>query len=156
MDTTKNKKYIKMCEKADEIQKARPIFYVGNTYTYFETGMGFMIHGRHTGVFFKTQQNGYALTDMPNSSAVYLKDDIDLKKVLVWLPTQSQLQEMVIKKPINYESCGYLIVDFKEFVVKECFKNHWTFNSMEQLWLAFLYDKKYNKFWNGSDWVLKK
>jgi len=27
------------------------------------------------------------------------------------------------------------------------------FTSMEQLWLAFVMNEKYNKVWNGKDWM---
>ena len=69
----------------------------------------------------------------------------------VWLPRQDQLQDMVLdKKPYSYS---------QDNLSKLC-RNIWSFsidshkyngNSMEQLWLAFVMQEKYNKVWKNND-----
>lgn len=71
------------------------------------------------------------------------------------LERQDQLQEML----------GECVKSFRLFVDKIGYKNPdydvlWAivgyyeeFTSMEQLWLAFVMKEKFNKTWNGSDWV---
>jgi len=35
--------------------------------------------------------------------------------------------------------------------------DYWqSFTSMEQLWLVFVMKEKYNKVWNGEDWILNE
>lgn len=75
----------------------------------------------------------------------------------VWLPTQSQLQGMV-----GGEASG-LIEGLYRFITdtgwddwEAWFKYVNRFTSMEQLWLAFVMKEKYNKKWNGSDWIKDK
>ena len=71
----------------------------------------------------------------------------------VWLPTQSQLQEMV--------SDGYLWqlnFNYIRWLCDEPYDGHIRhenigFTSMEQLWLAFVMKEKYSKTWNGSTWA---
>ncbi len=66
----------------------------------------------------------------------------------VWLPTQSQLQEMVEDK---FFSTRDMIQYFAEWVKCDT-ANLWDI-SMEQLWLAFCMAEKFNKVWNGSKWI---
>jgi len=68
----------------------------------------------------------------------------------IWLPRQDQLQEMVGVKKLTW---GW--IPFLRF----CVTGDWTINkysllfeSMEQLWLAFVMKEKYNKTWNGETW----
>ena len=77
-----------------------------------------------------------------------------------WLPTQSQLQDMVKGK-------DSLLDDFEIFFyeffggfdgVNTCYElPDWAklCKSWEQLWLAFVMKEKYNKTWNGNEWVGK-
>jgi len=77
---------------------------------------------------------------------------------ITFLPRQDQLQEM-----IDYPFPSQLVQDFADW----CNENHYygigegkKFKllenlgqlSMEQLWLVFVMEKKYNKIWNGKDW----
>jgi len=75
---------------------------------------------------------------------------------------QDQLQEMIG----DYLSC-FEIID--RFICSDVENEKWEgifdstiiqyrdfrdyFHSMEQLWLAFVMKEKYNKVWNGSDWI---
>ena len=71
-----------------------------------------------------------------------------------WLPRQDQLQEM-----IEAESLFVLLHKFRMFVSHDdVLIDGWSpvmyqFNSMEQLWLAFVMKEKYNKVWNEENWI---
>ena len=79
----------------------------------------------------------------------------------IWLPRQDQLQEMIedvfrfgtsvrnITIAINFAKfCGIYDED------SEGSSNiHIRKGSIEQLWLAFVMKEKYNKSWNGDEWL---
>ena len=116
--------YVKMCEKAVEIQALapKPTILGGNFWHYPEGATGAPI---------------------------------------VWLPRQDQLQEMLRYYPKDRPSeliYGNLAIIFGDW----CASLHNTYTkylrleakmSMEQLWLAFVMKEKYNKVWNGADWI---
>jgi len=81
----------------------------------------------------------------------------------VWLPRQDQLQEMVMPNPFDSHITGVggLARVFGFFCSPTTEEGDWIqpdasyvhqFFSMEQLWLAFVMEKKFKKVWNGSDW----
>ena len=69
---------------------------------------------------------------------------------VVWLPTQEQLQEMIDWNIYQ------LTARFGEMVHYEAGNDKNFFTSMEQLWLAFVMKEKYNKVWDGENWVKEK
>jgi len=102
----------------------------------------------------------YNIPQLPKIQQVFVAYD-GYEWLCIWLPRQDQLQEMVIGK-------GVLVGDWLDildhFVMSEgglfdFFDEHRigeTYNytkSMEQLWLAFVMKEKYNKIWNGEDWI---
>jgi len=132
--------YIKMCEKAEEMQKAwKPVDWDRFIYKNDKTvGMGC----------------GHIKSYM--------------KVWYVWLPTQEQLQEMMtelsnehffknfpknyIPQKDEYVFPIHLLWWFSQWVVfqkraetKEC--------SLNELWLAFVMYEKYHKIWTGEKWV---
>ncbi len=118
MDTSKE--YIKMCHKAEDIQKC---FLKLNKKT----------EGRDT-------------TYSP---------DLDQER-FICLFRQDQLQEIILKPKYDwYDSMKgkfkslyhALIWDFSNFAEGE------NLTSMEQLWLAFVMQEKFDKKWNGEDWI---
>lgn len=119
MDTSKQN--IKMCEKAEEIQKHK--WAIGDVYSF-------------------GAESGYCcpIPYAPQGS--------------IWLPRQDQLQEMVFG--ISGDVQGQ-IWQIREFVTG----NRATFpevTSMEQLWLAFVMQVKYQKVWDAqiADWIIVK
>jgi len=64
----------------------------------------------------------------------------------VWLPRQDQLQEMI--KSIS--AFGRLKRFYRFVYFEENRRHEW---SMEQLWLAFVMKEKYEKVWDGTEWV---
>ena len=61
------------------------------------------------------------------------------------LERQDQLQEMV---EYDWVVCVKRVYDFM-FSLNPPEMPH----SMEQLWLAFVMKEKYNKVWNGTEWI---
>jgi hypothetical protein len=135
MDTSET--YIKMCEKATEIQTEwKPN--QGDLYCYQENGPEYYVH-----MLLKKHNPQYLA--LPG---------------YIWLPRQAQLQEMV-DAPYQddnpeRQSIGrhaqliQLVRDIDLFSQQINLK---SITSMEQLWLAFIMKAKYGKVWNGTDWA---
>ena len=126
MDTTKQ--YIKQCEKAKELQTNLNSFHI------MESLEVFVYDGDN--VYFHY--------------AVGTGKDMVIHKV--WLPTQSQLQEMV-EEPLwqlNFKFIDWLCDAPYDGHIKH---SHLNLKSMEQLWLAFCMAEKYNKYWDGTEWI---
>jgi len=117
MDTSET--YIKMCEKAEEIQEQRPLF--SDEHEYFA----------HKPV---TQEDG----DIIN---------IIGWRYIAWLPRQDQLQ---ILSGLNW----YLFD--KTCVTWATTNPDYQRESKEIVGLRVVYKEKYNKVWNGMDWVAEK
>jgi len=73
----------------------------------------------------------------------------------IWLPRQDQLQEMVPQTPNISLPILDVIMRFQEFAINLYATSpvNYLFFSMEQIWLAFVMKEKYNKIWNGEDWI---
>lgn len=81
---------------------------------------------------------------------------------IIWLPRQDQLQEMAQSLHPAY-SHWHILCGFTHWVYPSCIADKdgfrasrniplEQFTSMEQLWLAFVMQEKYNKLWDGKDW----
>ncbi len=139
----KTKLYIKQCEKATEIQKFRredPTDFRDGDFVYYAK---FIDEDK--------EDTGRQKLLWTPIIEVYCRahyfDPLD-NILWWWLPRQDQLQTMVG----DYDYCLSLIHNF------QCPEYNFpyvlpTVTSMEQLWLAFLYAEKFNKVWNGTDWV---
>ncbi|MBA7492534.1 hypothetical protein ES702_03084 [subsurface metagenome] len=142
MDTSK--KYIEMCEKAEEIQAERilgrcefgDLFYLEDGFAH---GGKFRFIGSYDG--YETD-HGYDIIDKT------------LIRRSFWLPRQDQLQEMAAKMPTW--------TDTRPINVLCRFWNWWNSSdwnlcsdntTLEQLWLAFVMKEKYNKTWSGKEWI---
>jgi hypothetical protein len=122
MDT--GPEYIKMCEKAEEIQEYKAY-----------NPMSFYYHKNLKG---SEVCEGRNLISIATS---------------VWLPRQDQLQEIFLNGlgPIHSTDLAGMFGKFADRLHKsEQFLRDY---SMEQLWLAFVMKEKYNKVWDGEDWV---
>jgi len=147
MDTSA--KYTEMCKKAEEIQKQVDWQDIYNVYHGGEDiGFvdGFMLPQEQSdeepmGHFVHWTKNGEKETVLfPLSS-------------LTWLPRQDQLQAMVTA---NGESAPYtLTLQFSRAVCGGSASYPPGFDSMEQLWLAYVMAEKYRKVWSTTkkDWV---
>ena len=138
MDTSETS--IKMCKKAKEIQKLRSVF---RKVRLAEMGDIYYIP--------KTRRvKGYNFD---------LEEGINLSFGIstfdsTWLPRQDQLQEMLggLEK-------GF--INFPKWLEHTYGLNYGNypnghlhiFKTWEQLWLAFVMKEKYNKVWDGTEWI---
>ena len=66
---------------------------------------------------------------------------------LIWLPRQDQLQEMFNRTTWHLEQSFHYF-----FLERSKIKGNSDKRTMEQLWLAFVMDEKFNKIWNKDKW----
>ena len=125
--------YIKMCEKAEEIQKIK-------TEGLNDRGL---------------KNKDLVAYDCGDGLRIYNCSEIscfwDIREKLIWLPTQEQLQGMV-----NHHYLTGFIYDLYEFSKEYLYMNNGNdlrFTSMNELWLAFVMYEKYHKIWNRKDWI---
>ena len=117
--------YIKMAEKAEEIQKFR--------------------------LFGQNKQGDYFW--LPKFPHLMITSDMDTRKIpdgAVWLPLQHQLQAMVTGE---FTTLASLVRKFHDWYFKFYAEQNVLFTSMEQLWLSFVMKERYSKVWNGTEWV---
>lgn len=137
MDTSKE--YIKMCEKAGEIQGLR--------------GSGLWVNGDfYTDEILKRPSTPVDFCVFEDAS-----DEPCEMYHPVWLPRQDDLQGMVISTELIENDILRMIMYFQKFARDDYFKDERfgikSFFSMEQLWFAFVMSEKYGKTWDGNDWV---
>ena len=142
MDTSKE--YIKMCEKAVEIQELRETI-IGNNYFVKAIKATLVV-----GMGYPKTNVGLTIFDFP------------LEKIseYIWLPRQDQLQGMIgdFKKQKDFMVLFfrpfYYCLELGQIIPKaERVSTYWSdFKSWEQLWLAFVMKEKFNKVWDGEDW----
>ena len=79
-----------------------------------------------------------------------LLDFESFKEDFIFLLSQDQMQKIlrVTNIPIFLESFTFEVCE-----VNSLYYN--VFYSMEQTLLAFLLKEKYNKIWNGKEWIIK-
>ena len=139
MDTSET--YIKMCEKATEI-RANHEYVEGDIVAYLRSK--------------NYQKFSWASEGKPQIE-LYVEGHIfDITKIeFCWLPRQDQLQEMVPTKIAGTKPNLKMISEFTHFF------DYWDtmgipaiLTTWEQLWLAFVMKEKYNKAWNGEDWIV--
>jgi hypothetical protein len=168
--------YIKMCEKAEEIQKLwipkdGDWFYGYQWNDIGENGEISIYSKREIHLYYDSGDRSDSCFPIPIN-----KDfDIDDEKIIpdlsksCWLPTQEQLQEMMKDLankrffenfPKNYfPQKGeyvfpiYLLNWFTQWIIFEA-KGMKEF-SITELWFAFVMKEKYNKIWNGEDWIIE-
>jgi hypothetical protein len=154
MDTSPE--YINMCEKATEIQKTRR-----NGWAIWEVG-DFIWSPKQEDVLIILPFDGNDnLAWNVSGSRVVIRDHHEAQYG-IWLPRQDQLQEIVRGERhmhlLAYEFAAY----FHGTVDPLCQylgRDNYTVdsdNSMEQMWLAYVMKTKYNKVWNGEDWIAAK
>ena len=154
MDTSEI--YVKMCEKAKEIQEFAPLDF-GSWYAYLRPLTGLWCHPDAKEYPYGRDRD-YFLAHPIRPVVNLIVKDFDGSPMHIyeeyiehcWLPRQDQLQEILfIHKEHLFPQCVLL----REFIREgELYILHFL-KSMEQLWLAFVMYKKFNKIWNGEDWV---
>ncbi|MFA5772757.1 MAG: hypothetical protein WC974_08525 [Thermoplasmata archaeon] len=122
-----SEQYIRMCEKAGEIQKVRTIY----PSRYDEETVP------HCGC---SPTGDFAYTDINNGK-------------FVWLPRQDQLAEMI--GVVCMQDLYYKVTTLKEGkdVPFYAYNYYQDDHSIEQTLLRIVMKEKFNKTWNGEDWV---
>lgn len=129
-----SKEYIKMCEKAAEIQKFKEFNEEDELYAFVD---GDII------------ANVYPIPIVFSNSHFDEHLDYDVIRRAIWLPRQDQLQGL----------CGNMFPPYTNMiknVTYHCAGNeaYWDcFDSGEQFWLAYYMATKQDKHWNGADWI---
>jgi len=132
MDTTEQ--YIKMCEKAKEVQKPwKP--QDGDLAWHPNEGADYMGTWEFPEVF----------------SVVRITEQLSARwwRNWLWLPRQGQLQTMVGKGMNSWEGYAY---GFGCWCLE--YYKQGQLGSLEQLGLAFVMEELYSKTWDGENWVL--
>lgn len=152
MDTSEE--YIKMCRKAKEIQELWEPNYFDRVYvaTDYHTEMDRREEVLQRNLLF--WEGKTAILFRPDCIVTEEGRWIPEDKIF-WLPRQDQLQEMIDWS--NYRISIEKFGSRYRMVSKNLTKNFWEedlfyYETMEQLWLAFVMHEKYNKKWNGTDW----
>jgi hypothetical protein len=143
MDTSET--YIKMCEKATEIQTIWEV-QGGDWYVDLITFVGerfVEIIGGHSPKWEYDEEEYNYLSKKTRS---------------FWLPRQDQLQEMFIQHWYKEEMEKFHAICFiqmmKEWIINYASRGHPTkFPTLEQFYLVLCMDTICNKTWNGEDWV---
>ncbi len=140
MDTSKT--YVKMCEKAQEIQS------IFNDRELTSDDVLFISYDQG-----KTYKKEKILDLFPKP---FIQEDYN--NIVIWLPRQDQLQELMG----SYDDCLELIYWWKEtgkiIIRGDDKEDYWLysssdFNSMEQFLLAAVMFRNYDKIWGGEDWI---
>lgn len=148
MDTV----FIKMMEKAEEIQKGHK--WQAWDYCHCEiTKKVVVVSGYETDAgCYGHEIPSYPFEDRGIIGTWVEHGGCDGEGKHIWLPTQAQLQEMV-----RGDNTVDLMVDrfFEYFTLNwSCLSSFWwKESSFEQLWLAFVMKEKYQKIWDGNDWI---
>ncbi len=144
MDITK--KYIKMCKHAVEIQTNERNSDEGfgiEVKSFYVLEDGYLIDSYDT-VWNYTVKGYVRRSPKPFGCAVQKRPIEYQKGEIIWLPKQDQLQEMTAP-----EHLPDLLKQFHDFY-KGNQDSWYEFVTMEQLWLAFVMCKKYNKIWDNK------
>jgi len=172
MDTVKwyeDTVYIKMCEKAEEIQGLWQEIDVARLPSFcYDKEIDRVC------IFLWSPDTLVEKVGVPESNSLLVSIEWDkplhhwTPEVLwkggntIWLPRQDQLQEMLINYlDIPIDELHLFIYDFYLFIDCDCIKRVGDyrlreFKSMEQLWLAFCMQELYGKVWSGDKWLTSK
>lgn len=162
MDTTE--RYIKMCEKAQEIQE------IICDSTFDDDGFNFFavteerkscLHCKNINLpdnYNHCPNCGRALVTEEFTHLSHYADDLTESNSIsfFWLPRQDQLQEM-----LDYPHNDELIDQFHDWLDQpteiDSTGNPVIFISLEQLWFAFVMWEKYGKQWDDEkeEWIAK-
>jgi len=148
MDTSKT--YIKMCN-CEEIQKA----WQG----LLKTQANHLLSWADSGDFVYCKSNNKIVVLYFNKYHGSPPEKYLSPYTAIWLPRQDQLQEMV-KGTKHMHLLAYEFAAYFHGTIDPLYQNigrdNYTVDSdgsMEQMWLAFVMKEKYNKVWDGSEWI---
>jgi len=133
--------YIKMCKQAIELQKEKKV--------HADIGLNW-----NDGDFFHIPESNTSqvFSNASLSEGLILEEDLERA---IWLPRQDQLQHSLFGEGVSLNSPLKTPEDvtrlFHKFIATEC--GIYVHLSFERMWLAFIMKHKFNKVWNGEDWV---
>jgi hypothetical protein len=162
-----SKEYILMCEKATEVQDTNKLKRIdpkckcGEEYFLNSTDVfaihskdGYWYHSRFTEEYHgNATVMGYVRVPK-DSFGCAVRGDLPKAfeySEVIWLPTQDQLQNMVI----DWE-CGQSLANICLHLLLFASGHPYSNDSFEKLWLGYVMKIKFNKVWNGTDWVEEK
>ncbi len=142
MDTTEQ--YVKMCEKAKEIQER----YNPDEHNCLWDGALRWDWDRE-----RLEYDGYR--DYGGSKLHIFKSYDSYLWHCIWLPRQDQLQEMVLGywREMGWEVDTRRLIDEFNYFVGVQLLSVVRISSMEQLLLAFVMKEKHGKTRDGTEWV---
>ena len=152
------KNYIKMCEKAEEIQK--PLIPL---WSFVIVKKCWATKKREIGIVtsFEKKYKRYNIFMKGNPYGTIEQNN------LIWLPTQEQLQEMILPIFLKRFSTTHALRNDSSFIYRMVIEKfqRWVnrgspsfdeymamFSSFNELWLAFVMKEKWNKKWDGKKW----
>jgi len=152
MDKTET--YIKMSEKAEEIQELRK-----EEATIDDVCICSACKTRWGNCYEHTEYLSCNSELGGRPFPVVAIKDVEHKSI--WLPRQDQLQEMhrghlpdgMFNNLMDDCYGNWHIDKLREFYRQCIHEQKWIVPSWEQLWLAFVMKEKYNKVWNGDEWI---
>ena len=147
-----SKQYIKMCERAKEVQKKWKLQLGDYFFRKDREGIGLITNISLDGIISVTYLKIIYDKELELCNISGIAGNIDyVKETKIWLPRQDQLQAIITTN--KYFRFG-LIELFYHFANKNISK----FTSMEKLWLAFVMYVKYNKIWDNKKekWIKEK
>ncbi|KKM73564.1 hypothetical protein LCGC14_1409150 [marine sediment metagenome] len=148
MDTSEQ--YIKMCEKAEEIQKPAEGWLGGSHISgniYFSVGSAYTKEQKIPDGYYYFLDETFEGEECDKCG--HKEGDRHKTIKSIWLPRQDQLQEMV---SIERGNIFTGLVALRLFIESNA-QYEMTDWSMEQLWLAFVMKSLYQKSWDGTEWV---
>jgi hypothetical protein len=173
MDTTP--KFIKQCEKAEEIQRNFRDITNKSRVELNKSGSFFVFRGQKLPpcIFLCSRYSGrdkrkMVIYSYEGDSQITEYADVFLKQNPIWLPTQTQLQKIAFPLCVSQGICGMpswswaCIQCLCEFMQKHREliggdRVHLPNNSitLEQWWLMLVMEKKYGKHWDNDkeEWV---
>ncbi|MDM8524498.1 hypothetical protein QUF80_14105 [Desulfococcaceae bacterium HSG8] len=138
----KSKKYIRLCERATEIQQ-QWVQGKGDWFVSEDGSLKCCVSGEYESAIIK---NGFRITK--NKAGI-----IRLSRY-IWLPRLEQLMEIAQRRGITYGNSAHVFYDWTKIPYKEPYRlPEKIFLSVEQLWLAFVMQLKYYKKWDGKKWA---
>jgi len=153
----KSQTNIKMCEKAEEIQleqdKGEGNYFVVRSLIRKGVYQENIIISGYPHFYWLDR---YDSLEPANEWVGYYDGNAPIHykgKKIIWLPQQDQLQKIMLRDTINNSlialACWFSCVALA--TTEASYFNR--FDSMEQLWLAFVMKEKFGKVWDGEDWV---
>lgn len=154
------KNFIKMCEKAEEIQKLQPTGLWHIHSIPHDDGLDdkdYLYVSFYYLPKVRKERNIQILKWDNDEGHPIIGSYSDDTEGAIWLPTQEQLQEMMIPTlGKNFIGCMPFVLNerLKESLFYEGIYN-WE-KTYNELWLAFVMKEKYNKVWTSKDWQIDK